>query len=375
MLRHYLIVCSVILNVFCELLNLHEGAKCKDGDALGLCVSIYKCQNAQFFLKTKQFPPICSFHGKDPIVCCTDCYIVDDIRQIVFNPGAGLLPLTGQKANDKCVSYVDELDYPCKSRGSFSRKLDHNFDCYRLRYTIGSNRRPYTESYFALLGYGEHQNTTEWRCAGTIVSENFILTAAHCLMLEKLGHVKYVAVGISNRMNATEWQKYDVKRVFPHPEYQAGLKYHDIALMETKTIKFSRQVLPACLHSDPEITGTDEAGVLIWSSTGEQQEELEVFSTYEFSEVQCSFYYPPHDELPLGFNASTQICYGDVKKPEDSCQSDSGGPLLYRRRAFHCTRLILGVMSIDRTCGPTYSSGMYTKVIQYIPWIESIVWP
>ncbi|CAH1642496.1 unnamed protein product [Spodoptera littoralis] len=56
-------------------------------------------------------------------------------------------------------------------------------------------------------------------------------------------------------------------------------------------------------------------------------------------------------------------------------QSDSGSPLLYRRRAFHCTRLILGVMSIDRTCGPTGSSGMYTKVTQYIPWIESIVWP
>ncbi|XP_050559846.1 serine protease snake-like [Spodoptera frugiperda] len=380
MFRHYLIliVSSAIVSVFSQLLSLPEGSMCKDGDARGVCVHIYKCQNAHFFLKTKQYPPICSFDGKEPIVCCTDCNIVDDIRKIVFNPGAGLLPLTGQKANDKCVDYVNELDYPCKATGSFTRKLDPTVDCYRLRSEGGSNskRPPRTDFYLALLGYGGDKNTAQWKCAGTIISENFVLTAAHCLVREGLGPVKYIAVGVSNRLDPTGWQKYDVKGVFPHPEYQTGLKYHDIALIKTDTIKFSRQVLPACLHSDPETNGTDVGGVLVWNPTGEDQGKMKVFPTYEFNEVQCSFYYPPHDELPIGFDASSQNCYGDVEKPEDSCQSDSGSPLLlYRRRAFHCTRLVVGVMSIDRSCGTTSSSGLYTKVIHYVPWIESIVWP
>ncbi|CAH0698610.1 unnamed protein product [Spodoptera exigua] len=243
-------------------------------------------------------------------------------RKIVFNPGAGLLPLTGRKAHDKCVNYVDQLDYSCKTRGNFSRQLDHDFNCYRLRFTAGSQRPPHEESYLALLGYGGDKNTAEWRCAGTIISENFILTAAHCLTVKPLGPVKYVAVGITNRLDTSEWQTYDVQKVFSHPDYDTNFKYHDIALIKTESIKFNQHVLPACLHSDPETLDTSEAGILVWNSTDEvlDQGKLQVFPLDEFDEVQCSFFYPPHPELPSGFDASSQICYGDVRTPQDSCQ-------------------------------------------------------
>lgn len=52
-------------------------------------------------------------------------------------------------------------------------------------------------------------------------------------------------------------------------------------------------------------------------------------------------------------------------------QGDSGGPLVVRNNTnFN----LVGVTSFGKLCG-SVSPGIYTRIYNYISWIEDIVWP
>ena len=69
---------------------------------------------------------------------------------------------------------------------------------------------------------------------------------------------------------------------------------------------------------------------------------------------------PNRDEL-----TKNMICAGGGKV--DSCQGDSGGPLVINVRG---KITLAGVTSWGYGCGVTGSPGVYTKVANYIDWIE-----
>jgi secreted trypsin-like serine protease len=69
---------------------------------------------------------------------------------------------------------------------------------------------------------------------------------------------------------------------------------------------------------------------------------------------------------------TTQICAGG-EEGKDSCNGDSGGPLM---RDHVIDRLhfwyLVGVVSYgSRNCGTKDMPGVYTRVSEYIAWIES----
>ncbi|KAL5276111.1 CLIPC6 family protein [Megaselia abdita] len=56
---------------------------------------------------------------------------------------------------------------------------------------------------------------------------------------------------------------------------------------------------------------------------------------------------------------------------KDTCAGDSGGPL---QRLDEGVSYIVGITSIGAKCGGSLPA-LYTRVTQYIEWIENIVWP
>lgn len=66
---------------------------------------------------------------------------------------------------------------------------------------------------------------------------------------------------------------------------------------------------------------------------------------------------------------STQLCAGG-KKGRDSCNADSGGPLVWR--AFSDDPWYqVGIVSFGARCGEKDVAGVYTNVTAFIPWIQS----
>lgn len=81
-------------------------------------------------------------------------------------------------------------------------------------------------------------------------------------------------------------------------------------------------------------------------------------------------YNPTNRRLPTGL-LGTQLCAANPAG-KDACQGDSGGPLQINHANGMST--IVGVVSFGVLCGTNLPS-VYTRVAEYVNWIEGIVWP
>ena len=91
-----------------------------------------------------------------------------------------------------------------------------------------------------------------FQCGGTILDEETILTAAHCLNSKQLGPIK-VETGIlanpvlERNFNINE-KTSNVKEVIVYPNFEGPTKGDDIAILKLKMpLTFDNDTKPACL--------------------------------------------------------------------------------------------------------------------------------
>lgn len=104
-------------------------------------------------------------------------------------------------------------------------------------------------------------------CGATIISGNYVVTGAHCLMSTGPEYVQ-VVVGTYNLVGAG--LSHDVAQFIPHPEFEELTRANDIGLVETASIiVFGLNVQPISLGSADDFVG---AGVVAratgWGSLG-----------------------------------------------------------------------------------------------------------
>ncbi|KAJ8707531.1 hypothetical protein PYW08_010783 [Mythimna loreyi] len=398
--KYLILLCtlSIWCSVTCDL-NLSEGSPCVTQGLQGTCVNIFKCNSAALTYlyanagfdpveyRIPDLPDICSYADNEPVVCCTDCDIGDEkYRNTAVGPYGEMKNKEGPVARQKCFEYFQNLPFKCRFPGSFiieknwyneGRCHIHAFKTPGVGFAAGGrNAERWEFPHVALLGYGVDVQSAQWLCGGSVISERFILTAAHCTSTRVLGSITYAALGILKRSDPAEsWKIYRIKRIIVHPEYKAPSKYHDIALLETENeIAFGRDLLPACLDVGAEYQRFADASG--WGRLGHRQalaDVLQVVNLEEFNASDCSAMYRPHRHLTYGYDHAKQMCYGSNFEIVDTCEGDSGGPLQVSNSK--CLFHIIGVTSYGKNCGILGSAGMYTRVSYYVPWIESIVWP
>ncbi|XP_053743369.1 trypsin-3-like [Synchiropus splendidus] len=217
-------------------------------------------------------------------------------------------------------------------------------------YECPRNSVPYQASLFTGYNY----------CGGILLSEEWVLSAAHCRPKNNVE----VRLGEHDIWEDDGTEQHIMSAKFiRHPDYDPRSQDGDIMLIKlSRPAALTSHVRPVQLPSKCAADGT-VCRVSGWGSLRPSDEG----SRYPAA-LQCL-------EVPLlsddtCFNAypfqitENMICAGFLEGGKDSCQGDSGGPMV-------CDGVLQGVVSWGKGCALRNKPGVYTKVCNFVSWIKT----
>ena len=205
-------------------------------------------------------------------------------------------------------------------------------------------------------------------CGGTLISQDYVITAAHCVGTKNAADITLIA-GMHNRASTTETairQVRSVQAIYVHPQYDTVTNINDIALLRVSTLfTFNKYVQPACLPgSEPK--ANDQVVIAGWGAQAFAGKVNDILKqTYTKVVDKCDYWW-------LAVDSSKQMCVANSVDGSSACQGDSGGPILAQTNGQY---VVSGIASYVRDCitkGSTTSPNVYTRVAAYKGWIKSI---
>ncbi|KAG8569198.1 hypothetical protein GDO81_014294 [Engystomops pustulosus] len=209
-------------------------------------------------------------------------------------------------------------------------------------------------------------------CGGSIVAQQWIITAAHCVQKSpQLSSWSVLAGIVTHSTTRPQASSSEVKKIIYHQKYNDRTHDYDIALMKLeKPLIYSDSIRPVCLPQyEQELPVGSECWVAGWGHThpdnthmprGLKEAMVPLISTRKCNS-SCIY---DGDITPR------MLCAGYLDGKADACQGDSGGPLVCQT---DYTWRLVGVVSWGTGCAEPNRPGVYTKIGAFLDWIHKSI--
>ncbi|KAJ6637212.1 Phenoloxidase-activating factor 3 [Pseudolycoriella hygida] len=257
----------------------------------------------------------------------------------------------------------------------------------------GEDAGPGQFPWMARLAYrNKTSGLVSYRCAGTVISDKYVVTASHCvtnlideleLVLVRLGELDSKSSNICSTSGNTlcsESQDFEIENIVHHPNYDIPKYSNDIALIRLNRQSNASFISPLCLpmgnyaETDLDLVGRNGIvagwGAISAGSTTPSPILQWLRIPFVNTSVCAASYaqFSANSRTPIIVGAG-QVCV-QGRANADACQGDSGGPLMSETTQGTDRYALLGIVSFGpRTCGVSNFPGVYTRVSSYIDWI------
>uniref|UniRef100_H0ZXF1 Transmembrane serine protease 15 n=1 Tax=Taeniopygia guttata TaxID=59729 RepID=H0ZXF1_TAEGU len=210
-------------------------------------------------------------------------------------------------------------------------------------------------------------------CGASLVSDEWLVTAAHCVYGRQLKPSRWRAVlGLYSQSDLAQPPAAvrNIDRIIINPHYMKQTKDSDIALMHLQhKVQYTDYIQPICLpEKNQQFLPGIKCSIAGWGNIRNEGPSSNILQEAEvplLSNEKCQQWMPKYNIT------ENMLCAGYDMGGIDSCQGDSGGPLTFEDGD---KWFLVGVISFGERCALPQRPGVYVRVTMFVDWIKNIIY-